>query len=199
MDVLGCNWMFSPFFFTACASQLLCQWNCASACGDDNDDNDADYFFYCIMLYNFSWYIEEVSIWRTVVPCWGAQLTLNELACLLHPVQPSWALFLTELISYIMLNQLSCFQFQRASFSNSSHISAKHGIVLFRPVPKYLWGEIYDRVLSSPSLFLCSLHGGELASQFGMISSMLPKASFCTSSFLVCLHVPHHQTCLSTS
>lgn len=78
-----------------------------------------------------------------------------------------------------MLKQLSCFQFQRASLSDSSHISAKHGIVLFGPVPKYLWGEIYNRVLSSASLFLWSLHSGELAPQFGMVSSVLLKASFC--------------------
>lgn len=77
-----------------------------------------------------------------------------------------------------MLKRLSCFQFQRASFSDSSHISAKHGIVLFRPVLKYLWGEIYNRVLRSASLFLWSLHGDELAPQFGMIPSMLLKVFF---------------------
>lgn len=87
-----------------------------------------------------------------------------------------------------MLKQLSCFQFQRASLSDSSHISAKHGIVLFGPVPKYLWGEIYNRVLSSASLFLWSLHSSELAPQFGMVSSVLLKASFCrwgASLFLI--------------
>lgn len=78
-----------------------------------------------------------------------------------------------------MLKWLSCFQFQCASFSDSSHISAKHGIVLFRPVPKYLRGKIYNGVLSSASLSLWILHSGELAPRFWMISSMLLKASFC--------------------
>lgn len=68
LTVLGCNWIFSPFFFTACTSQLLFQWSCAPFCGGDNDDDD----FYCITLYTFSWYIEEVSVWRTVVLYWGA-------------------------------------------------------------------------------------------------------------------------------
>jgi len=89
-----------------------------------------------------------------------------------------------------MLKRLSCFQFQCASFSNSSHISAKHGVALFRSVPKYFRGEIYNRVLSSASSFLWSVHSGELAPQFGMISSTLPKASFCLVSFVfACLAI----------
>lgn len=94
-----------------------------------------------------------------------------------------------------MLKRLSCFQFQCASLSDSSHISAKHGVVLFRPVPKYLWGEIYNRVLSSASLFLWSLHSGELAPQFGMVSSMLLKASFCRWGASLFLFV---SVCLTT-
>lgn len=88
-----------------------------------------------------------------------------------------------------MLKPLSCFQFQCASFSDSSHISAKHGVVLFRPVPKYLRGEIYNRVLSSASLFLWCLHSGELAPQFGMISSTLLKTSFCMQGASLVLFV----------
>lgn len=44
-------------------------------------------------------------------------------------------------------------------------------------------------MLSSASLFLWSLHGDELAPQFGMISSMLLKASFCTQGASLVLFV----------
>lgn len=96
---------------------------------------------------------------------------------------------------YVMLKQLSCFQFQRASFSDSS---LQNSVVLFRPVPKYLGGEIYNRVVSSASLFFWSLHSGELAPQFGGISSTLLAGLFSTP-FLVCLCLRHHQTHLSAS
>lgn len=95
---------------------------------------------------------------------------------------------------YVMLKQLSCFQFQRASFSDSS----LQNRVLFRPVSKYLGGEIYYRVVSPASLFLWSLHSGELAPQFGGISSTLLAGLFSTP-FLVCLCLRHDQTHLSAS
>lgn len=86
-----------------------------------------------------------------------------------------------------MLKQLFCFQFQRASFSNSSHISSKYSIVLFRPVPKYLGGEIYNRVVSSASLFLWSLHSAELAPHFEGTSSTLLAGLFSTPPLFFCL------------
>lgn len=58
--------------------------------------------------------VKGVSLWRRAVLQWGVLASPKWTACLRNPVQPSWALFLTELISWGIT---SCYSSYLASSS----------------------------------------------------------------------------------